>query len=956
MANRLHRTLALVLSCNIAMTAFSVSALAADDTGASEGAAVVHAHNKVNCPNCGGDHKVEVEETCPACNGVLPEVPMVTCPNCDGKGEYVVWDWNRAEICPDCGGATNPGEECAGGNPDCIAGNIFPKDTCSTCNGTGEIPDPAVKQCETCGGAGTVTVEADCPDCGEDGQVDCPKTEKGFGEGTLTAVSEDGEGTMHFACDTCGAEYDEPLDAEQTTVLTAKHMEVTFAAEKTAIDAPKAPAGGAEDANRAAGLPVCYKLTIKNGNQVAVHGVSATVTLDGAVENIVAEGAVVDAEAKTVTLTLDELAAGGTQTFTITAQTSADAQLGGDIKASMTASLLDTVLAESESGVHINKYAAVKRIYVAGANMGAIYGSSAAPGTITAISSRKGETFDTLENKTFSFDGAFSGYAIQPGTDADGRVINSGDGRIWQCVGFVPYKGYSGNGDMPTLKNYVFGLNDSAEDGENEQSAVEEARAFVESSGGVLYGEAITEDGIHALESQVSDGCVTIMTVWALVEQAPLEIGDYGENGPEITPVSPVEYKATNGAEIAVGDVTPSNIDGHHYFDAELTITIPADAPESVHINLNDALAEISKKINAIDNNGVQPGDTIRYRLKLVNNSGKKYAYTAASASVGTIAMTDSTDGAFIGFDGNAIINSGEYTNIPRRMNNIMLRQLATDGRLSDAAIGAKLRALGYGSEEQTDEEITQKYLGCYYLDYMNRNRADGSKATSFHDLTPAEMAMLTDGATGTAVPETSESVAQAFYLYYYGSVYTFNGAGLYDCMNENGKAGSPADKAVSAALTGEDGAYIVTAVSGAGANNGFQMTKFGLGMQFDMNVVTEPSNPGGGGGGGRDHDPKPDPKPDPSNPGTVEIPDEETPTSPLDPETPAEEKPETPVENPLTEIYDEELPLADLSVTVPQTTSNVPKTGDASLLWLALSALSGIGLFFTNRRRREEK
>lgn len=97
--------------------------------------------------------------------------------------------------------------------------------------------------------------------------------------------------------------------------------------------------------------------------------------------------------------------------------------------------------------------------------------------------------------------------------------------------------------------------------------------------------------------------------------------------------------------------------------------------------------------------------------------------------------------------------------------------------------------ALGYGSEEQTDEEITQKYLGCYYLDYMNRNRADGSKATSLSRPHSAEMAMLTDGATGTAVPETSESVAQAFYLYYYGSVYTFNGAGLYDCMNENGKA-----------------------------------------------------------------------------------------------------------------------------------------------------------------------
>lgn len=204
MANRLHRTLALVLSCNIAMTAFSVSALAADDTGASEGAAVVHAHNKVDCPTCGGDHKVEVEETCPTCNGVLPEVPMVTCPDCKGEGSYRTWDWDHP--CPICheAGCEN--------NPDCMFGYEVYRVDCETCNGTGEIPDPAVKQCETCGGTGTVTVEADCPDCGEDGQVDCPKTEEGFGEGTLTAVSEDGEGTMHFACDTCGAEYDEPLD------------------------------------------------------------------------------------------------------------------------------------------------------------------------------------------------------------------------------------------------------------------------------------------------------------------------------------------------------------------------------------------------------------------------------------------------------------------------------------------------------------------------------------------------------------------------------------------------------------------------------------------------------------------------------------------------------------------------------------------------------------------------
>lgn len=170
MANRLHRTLALVLSCNIAMTAFSVSALAADDTGASEGAAVVHAHNKVNCPTCGGDHKVEVEETCPTCEGVLPEVPMVTCPDCKGEGSYRTWDFDHP--CPICheAGCEN--------NPDCMFGYEVYRVDCETCNGTGEIPDPAVKQCETCGGAGTVTVEADCPDCGEDGQLTARKPRK----------------------------------------------------------------------------------------------------------------------------------------------------------------------------------------------------------------------------------------------------------------------------------------------------------------------------------------------------------------------------------------------------------------------------------------------------------------------------------------------------------------------------------------------------------------------------------------------------------------------------------------------------------------------------------------------------------------------------------------------------------------------------------------------------------
>ena len=80
----------------------------------------------------------------------------------------------------------------------------------------------------------------------------------------------------------------------------------------------------------------------------------------------------------------------------------------------------------------------------------------------------------------------------------------------------------------------------------------------------------------------------------------------------------------------------------------------------------------------------------------------------------------------------------------------------------------------------------------------------------------------------------------------------------------------------------------------------------------------------------------KPDPKPDP-----VEIPDDST---PLDP-TPGEDLDDPDV--PTTDLPDEDIPMAE-----------VPQTGDASALWLALTALSGSGLAglgFLGRKKRDE-
>lgn len=875
---------------------------------------------------------------------------MITCTKCKGQGEIGYW-----EDCPVCHGASGWDDDCPGG---CVAGSVVVTEPCPKCNGTGEIPDPNAKQCETCGGKGTISVDADCPDCGEDGKVDCPKSNDGFGEGTLTEVADGGEGTLHFVCSDCNAEYDETLGAEETTAIVAKNLSVSFAADKTALDAKKANADDPE-ANRAAGLPVGYTLTVTNSNQVAAKNITVTVQLTGAVSGITAEGAAVDEDAKTVTLTLDTLAAGVSQTLTITAQTAEDAQLGGNIQAQLTASMNGTVLTQSEATVHINKYKSTKSIILAGANQGYHHGSTAGKYIETATANRKGETLDTLENATLSFDGAFSGYAIDARTDGNGAVTNGYSGRRWQCVGFVPYKGY-GYSDNDIQNGYIFVEKNADVEGDAyyqtfnqcDGDAAEAARAFIAEKGGVLYGAAADENVLHSWESQLTDGSLTVMAVWALAKQNAFEIRDYTDENLAIPSVPAVEYKDTdNGVTVEAGQMTESS-DGHHYFDCDLTVTISPDAPNPVHINLNKALENISEQIKATSN-AVQPGDTIRYRLKIVNNSGRDYTYTSGSAVIGTLPTTGETaDGDTVtGFDGYPLVNDNQYASIPRRMCNRMLKNLgAKPYALDDASIGALLRAKGYGSDEMSDEDITKTCLGRYYLDCMNQNRVNDDPISGFMDLTPTEFAQMTDIDNVPALFETCPDVMRAFYYFYYGVNYTLNGQSIYDCMSSNGSGNAAAETAITAALSGED-AQLVTKIEGETANNSFQNTRFGFGMQFDLGYTT-------GGGGGHHHrpDPKPDPKPDDPATPPVDIPDEPTPTSPIPPVTPEE-------------IIDEALPTGidpsqpeetktpeTVSIKDEVPTSSVPKTGDIGGLWAALCALSGCGLFALNRKRRDKK
>ena len=84
-------------------------------------------------------------------------------------------------------------------------------------------------------------------------------------------------------------------------------------------------------------------------------------------------------------------------------------------------------------------------------------------------------------------------------------------------------------------------------------------------------------------------------------------------------------------------------------------------------------------------------------------------------------------------------------------------------------------------------------------------------------------------------------------------------------------------------------------------------------------------------------------PSPDPEDP---DDPDPVTPSEPKPPivVVPEEPVPTTPGEEPGTEIPEEEIPKAE-----------VPETGDMSLLWLAMTALSGSGLAVVSLRKKRD-
>ncbi len=456
----------------------------------------------------------------------------------------------------------------------------------------------------------------------------------------------------------------------------------------------------------------------------------------------------------------------------------------------------------------------------------------------------------------------------------------------------------------------------------------------------------------------------------------------------EYEPIQPVKVPHTlsssQGITVTCDDEKIPYDEDKSVFVANLTITIDATVPNNAHVNLEEALATIHQLINdnqTTSNDGMQPGDSIIYNIKLVNNSGKQFDYVPASGFIATMEIEAGEGVDFVeGFDGSKIpVVDGTHSHAPRRIFNQPLKVLLNGdlNRYNDEGIGAALKAKGYGTPEMDDAAVAQQYLDDYYLDWLNAARARNGQdpANGFSDLTIAEFAVLTDGPNDKTTTETCSELFKALHYFYYGRIYTYNGMDIYNHMANKGK--TELETKLPALLGGATYSLITTVIDGENANNGFQNTKFGFRLEFDLTAVLTPppvvviptptptptATPTPTPEPTEEPTPTPEPdeeipdedvplgtpKPEPTPEPDEEIPDEDVPLGTPKPEPtpePDEEIPDPdvplgpsepePTPEPEEEIPDEDVPLA-----------NTPKTGDNADIWFLLSVISAAGLVF---------
>ena len=662
------------------------------------------------------------------------------------------------------------------------------------------------------------------------------------------------------------------------------------------------------------------------------------------------------------------------------------------------------LLAETTTEIAVQKtYPTINTVILAGGRLAKWMGGQAATRYVDTNNYRPANgDFSAFKGHRMTLDDASTFYqlsASNTGVDEDGMVAGS-NGAKWQCVGFVAFDAKHYTNDKPAdLLHYVYYSGDSegtSYDEENCGKSLEDVKKYIADNNGILYGEEASESFLDQL---IAAGRVrkevTIATVWYVTTPTDTwtNYDGYDYKIPGVSAVDYYEYPTgtvtfeqnENGAvfhytsEGVTITTSPElkqhweNGTGRVTYDAAITVTIHSNAPDKVKINLSDAIGYLNGTVAG--GNAAEPGDTLYYNIKLVNESNREYQYDPANAMIGTIpAAPEAGEEVSVlsrGFEGYEIGEVGAFCTLPRRILNAPLRDLGiTAGKVTDTVVGEALLKKGYGSEEMKPEEITRSCLAQYYLDWFNNtSREEGNKVYSFSELTAEELAILTNGTADTTVPESCSAVADALYYTTYHNVYTFDGEGLYDRMMKNGQEGSYADTLVSGLL--KDGeAKITTNLNGVLANNGYQMTRYGFGMQFELSrepeVTTSPeptpsTTPEPTPSDTPEPTPSTTPEPAPTSTPTAtpdDSDDSDTPDTPNTPGTPSEPvTPEAPQvlgvrRQRVVSITDDPTPLADKAVLGA---SRRPKTGDDSDTWnlgFALS-LTGLGAWLIIKKKQ---
>ena len=520
------------------------------------------------------------------------------------------------------------------------------------------------------------------------------------------------------------------------------------------------------------------------------------------------------------------------------------------------------------------KYPTINTVILAGGRLAKWMGGQSATRYVDTNNYKPANSdFSVFAGHKMTLDDASTFYqlsAYNTGVDENGIVAGS-NGARWQCVGFVAFDVKHYTNDKPAdLLHYVYYNGDSEDTSyyeENCGKSLEDVTKYIQDNNGILYGEAVSESFLDQLTAagRIRKE-VTIATVW-YVTTPTVTWTNYDGYHYEIPGVSAVDYyeypagtvtseQNANGATFSYASegvtitTTPElqqhweSGTGRVTYDATITITIHSNAPDKVKINLSDAIGCLNGTVAG--GNAAEPGDTLYYNLKLVNESNKEYEYDPATAQIGTIPAMARRAGEGVtvlsrGFEGYEIGEVGEFCTLSRRILNAPLRDLGiTAGKVTDGVVGEALLQKGYGNEAMSPEEVTRCCLAQYYLDWFNNtSREEDNKVYSFWALTAEELAILTNGTADTTVPESCVAVADALYYTAYHNVYTFGGEGLYDRMLKNGQEGSYADTVVSGLL--KDGEAKITAnLNGVLANNGYQMTRYGFGMQFELSREPE--------------------------------------------------------------------------------------------------------------------